>query len=209
MMDDCGSENGPLCASPAATRGRSTTITATACSAARSIRLPSASTSRRPSACTGPAGSMTIHHARTIHGSAVNTSDPPRRLLLFQYRPPMPGRSWAFRAGRRFNAASDGKTTDGAAADARAGAAAAAGRRTGLDLREPAHAREQLLRGLQRSSRRSGSRPAAPLDRPDGQGPWRFVSAHSCGSKFPSSFQVLPSGSSASPSQRNEPARSR
>lgn len=35
---------------------------------------------------TGPAGSVTIHHARTIHGSATNTSGKPRRLLLHQYR---------------------------------------------------------------------------------------------------------------------------
>jgi len=35
---------------------------------------------------TGLAGSVTIHHARTIHGSATNTSGRPRRLLLHQYR---------------------------------------------------------------------------------------------------------------------------
>jgi ectoine hydroxylase-related dioxygenase (phytanoyl-CoA dioxygenase family) len=36
-------------------------------------------------ALTGPAGSMTIHHVRMVHGSALNASDRPRRLLLFQY----------------------------------------------------------------------------------------------------------------------------
>ena len=35
---------------------------------------------------TGPAGSITIHHARAIHGSATNMSGKPRRLLLHQYR---------------------------------------------------------------------------------------------------------------------------
>ena len=35
---------------------------------------------------TGPAGSVTIHHARAIHGSATNSSGKPRRLLLHQYR---------------------------------------------------------------------------------------------------------------------------
>jgi ectoine hydroxylase-related dioxygenase (phytanoyl-CoA dioxygenase family) len=35
---------------------------------------------------TGRAGSMTIHHARTVHGSALNRSDRPRRLLLHEYR---------------------------------------------------------------------------------------------------------------------------
>ena len=37
-------------------------------------------------ALTGPAGSITIHHVRAVHGSAVNTSNKDRRLLLFQFR---------------------------------------------------------------------------------------------------------------------------
>ncbi len=34
---------------------------------------------------TGPAGSMTIHHVRAVHGSALNTSNRQRRLLLTEY----------------------------------------------------------------------------------------------------------------------------
>jgi phytanoyl-CoA hydroxylase len=34
---------------------------------------------------TGPAGAMSFHHARTIHGSAQNVSDRPRQLLLYEY----------------------------------------------------------------------------------------------------------------------------
>jgi len=34
---------------------------------------------------TGKAGSMTIHHARLVHGSALNTSSKPRRMLLHEY----------------------------------------------------------------------------------------------------------------------------
>ena len=34
---------------------------------------------------TGPAGSITVHHCRTVHGSTVNTSDRPRPLLLMTY----------------------------------------------------------------------------------------------------------------------------
>jgi len=34
---------------------------------------------------TGKAGSMTIHHVRLVHGSALNTSSKPRRLLLHEY----------------------------------------------------------------------------------------------------------------------------
>jgi len=36
--------------------------------------------------CTGTAGSITVHHARLIHGSSANTSGKPRRFLLHQYR---------------------------------------------------------------------------------------------------------------------------
>lgn len=35
---------------------------------------------------TGPAGSITIHHARIIHGSGPNTSKYDRRFMLLQYR---------------------------------------------------------------------------------------------------------------------------
>jgi ectoine hydroxylase-related dioxygenase (phytanoyl-CoA dioxygenase family) len=37
-------------------------------------------------ALTGRAGSITVHHVRTVHGSAPNTSNRDRRLLLFQFR---------------------------------------------------------------------------------------------------------------------------
>lgn len=37
-------------------------------------------------ALTGRAGSITVHHVRAIHGSAPNTSNKERRLLLFQFR---------------------------------------------------------------------------------------------------------------------------
>ena len=34
---------------------------------------------------TGPAGSMSFHHVRTLHGSAQNTSSRDRHLLLYEY----------------------------------------------------------------------------------------------------------------------------
>jgi len=34
---------------------------------------------------TAPAGSVSFHHARLVHGSAQNTSDKPRQLLLYEY----------------------------------------------------------------------------------------------------------------------------
>jgi hypothetical protein len=33
----------------------------------------------------GPAGSMSFHHVRLLHGSAQNVSDLPRALLLYEY----------------------------------------------------------------------------------------------------------------------------
>jgi phytanoyl-CoA hydroxylase len=36
--------------------------------------------------CVGRAGTITIHHARLVHGSAANRSVRPRRFLLHQYR---------------------------------------------------------------------------------------------------------------------------
>jgi len=35
-------------------------------------------------AITGPAGSASFHHVRTVHGSAQNTSNRPRKLLLYE-----------------------------------------------------------------------------------------------------------------------------
>ncbi|GGC26216.1 syringomycin biosynthesis enzyme [Siccirubricoccus deserti] len=35
---------------------------------------------------TGKAGSITVHHVRAVHGSAPNTSNKERRLMLFQFR---------------------------------------------------------------------------------------------------------------------------
>ena len=32
-----------------------------------------------------PAGSITVHHARTVHGSTLNRSSRPRRLILFEF----------------------------------------------------------------------------------------------------------------------------
>jgi phytanoyl-CoA hydroxylase len=34
--------------------------------------------------CMGPAGSMSFHHVRALHGSALNTSDRQRNLLLYE-----------------------------------------------------------------------------------------------------------------------------
>jgi phytanoyl-CoA hydroxylase len=86
MMDDCEMENGPLMAIPGSHKGPILdhhfegvfcgAINPDACATDFAAAVP----------MTGPAGSITIHHARTIHGSAPNRSPKPRRLLLHQYR---------------------------------------------------------------------------------------------------------------------------
>jgi ectoine hydroxylase-related dioxygenase (phytanoyl-CoA dioxygenase family) len=84
-LDDCGPDNGPLMVIP----GSHTWPVAdhhsdgVFCGA---IDPPASGIDfSKAVMLAGPAGSMTIHHVRMVHGSALNTSDRPRRLLLFQY----------------------------------------------------------------------------------------------------------------------------
>jgi ectoine hydroxylase-related dioxygenase (phytanoyl-CoA dioxygenase family) len=84
-LDDCGPDNGPLMVIPGSHRWPICDhhVDGVFCGAidpkASGIDFSKAVT------LTGKAGSMTIHHVRAIHGSALNTSARPRRLLLFQY----------------------------------------------------------------------------------------------------------------------------
>jgi len=86
MMDDCAIENGPLLCVPGSHKGPifDHHSDGVFCGAIDPETPGLALETARP--CTGPAGSISIHHARTTHGSALNTSDKMRRLLLFQYR---------------------------------------------------------------------------------------------------------------------------
>ncbi len=86
MMDDMELANGPLLIIPGSHKGPihdhhangrfCGAMNPAACDVDFSKAVP----------LTGAAGSITIHHARTIHGSALNTSNKDRRLLLFQFR---------------------------------------------------------------------------------------------------------------------------
>ena len=86
MMDDCAIENGPLLCVPGSHKGPVFDHHSDGyfCGAIDPETPGLALETAKP--CIGPAGSISIHHARTIHGSALNTSDKMRRLLLFQYR---------------------------------------------------------------------------------------------------------------------------
>jgi ectoine hydroxylase-related dioxygenase (phytanoyl-CoA dioxygenase family) len=84
-LDDCGMDNGPLMVIPGSHTGPILDhhVDGMFCGA---IDPSTAGVDfSKAVALTGKAGSMTIHHVRMVHGSALNTSDRPRRLLLFQY----------------------------------------------------------------------------------------------------------------------------
>ena len=85
LMDDCAIENGPLLLIPGSHRGPvyDHHVDGHFAGAMDPAKCHIDFTSAVP--CLGPAGSISIHHARAVHGSAVNTSDKPRRLLLYQY----------------------------------------------------------------------------------------------------------------------------
>lgn len=86
MMDDCEMENGPLLCVPGSHKGPvyDHHSDGVFCGAMDPTKVDVDFS--KAVACTGRAGSISVHHVRTIHGSAVNTSSKPRRLLLFQYR---------------------------------------------------------------------------------------------------------------------------
>jgi phytanoyl-CoA hydroxylase len=84
-LDDCETENGPLLVLPGTHHGPTYdhhadgrfcgALDPAACALDFSKAVP----------LMGPAGSMTIHHARLVHGSALNRSNRQRRLLLHEY----------------------------------------------------------------------------------------------------------------------------
>jgi len=84
-LDDCDIDNGPLMVVPGSHHGPTWdhhadgrfcgALDPEACDVDLSKAVP----------LMGPAGSMTIHHARLVHGSALNYSNRQRRLLLHEY----------------------------------------------------------------------------------------------------------------------------
>jgi len=84
MIDDMAEENGPLMIFPGTHKGpifdhHVDGVFAGAMDLERDgLDIKDAVT------LTGPAGSISIHHARVVHGSALNQSDRPRRLLFYE-----------------------------------------------------------------------------------------------------------------------------
>jgi phytanoyl-CoA hydroxylase len=85
LLDDCDESNGPLMVIPGTHKGPTYSHHQGGhfCGAME----PGADglDYSRAVPLTGKAGSMTIHHVRLVHGSAMNTSNRPRRLLLWEY----------------------------------------------------------------------------------------------------------------------------
>ena len=84
-LDDCGAENGPMCVVAGTHKGPVYDHHADGyfCGAMDPEQSDAGYAKAVP--LMGPAGSMTIHHVRLVHGSALNTSGKPRRLLLHEY----------------------------------------------------------------------------------------------------------------------------
>jgi ectoine hydroxylase-related dioxygenase (phytanoyl-CoA dioxygenase family) len=86
MMDDCELENGPLLCIPGSHKGPVHDHHSGGVFCGAIDPVGSGIDFSAAVACTGKAGSISVHHVRTIHGSAPNLSNRPRRLLLYQYR---------------------------------------------------------------------------------------------------------------------------
>ncbi|MEL6586672.1 MAG: phytanoyl-CoA dioxygenase family protein [Pseudomonadota bacterium] len=84
LLDDMARENGPLMVFPGSHKGpihdhHDDGVFVGAMDLARAGFDPSQAVP-----LLGPAGSISIHHGRIVHGSALNTSDRPRRLLFYE-----------------------------------------------------------------------------------------------------------------------------
>ncbi|HRD76574.1 MAG TPA: phytanoyl-CoA dioxygenase family protein [Hyphomicrobiaceae bacterium] len=85
LLDDCKEENGPLLVIPGSHRGRTYDHHSDGAFCGAITGELNQIDFSKAVPLTGKAGSMSIHHARLLHGSAQNTSDKQRRLLLFEY----------------------------------------------------------------------------------------------------------------------------
>ena len=85
LLDDCTEENGPMLVIPGSQRGRTFDHHSDGVFCGAITGELNQIEFDKAVPMTGRAGSMSIHHARSLHGSAQNVSSKPRRLLLFEY----------------------------------------------------------------------------------------------------------------------------
>ena len=84
-LDDCEEGNGPLMVLPGSHKGPLFDHHAGGYFCGALDPAASGLDFAKAAKLMGPAGSLTIHHVRAVHGSAINTSNRPRRLLLHEY----------------------------------------------------------------------------------------------------------------------------
>jgi len=84
-LDDVDEDNGPMMAVPGSHRGPvfDHHSSGAFCGGIDTGRHDVGHARALP--MTGPAGTVTLHHVRAVHGSALNRSAKPRRLLLYSY----------------------------------------------------------------------------------------------------------------------------
>ena len=85
MLDDVDDDNGPMMVIPGSHKGPVLDHHAGGyfCGAIDPVKSEMDLNAAVP--LTGPAGSLTFHHVRAIHGSALNRSDRSRNFLLYQF----------------------------------------------------------------------------------------------------------------------------
>ena len=86
MLDDVELENGPLLVMPGSHRINKVWdhhLDGRFCGAMDPTQTPEVDYSKAVP-CVGKAGSCSFHHVRLVHGSAQNTSEKPRQLLLYE-----------------------------------------------------------------------------------------------------------------------------
>src|SRR5262244_4422392 len=86
LLDDCDHENGPMLVTPGTHKGEAiwNHHGDDGCFAGLVDPDQIKAEIDRAVPCLGKAGSMSFHHVRALHGSAMNTSNRPRNLLLYE-----------------------------------------------------------------------------------------------------------------------------
>jgi ectoine hydroxylase-related dioxygenase (phytanoyl-CoA dioxygenase family) len=86
LLDDCDLENGPMLVTPGTHKGEAiwNHHGDDGCFAGLVDPDQIKAEIDRAVPCLGKAGSMSFHHVRALHGSAMNTSNRPRNLLLYE-----------------------------------------------------------------------------------------------------------------------------
>lgn len=84
ILDDMASENGPLMVYPGSHSGPVYDHHVDGVFAGAMLPQENGLNPADAVELTGPAGSISIHHGRMVHGSALNTSDRARRILFYE-----------------------------------------------------------------------------------------------------------------------------